>query len=266
MDWYLLGGLAAGAAYLASRGSLRRRHQVAAADAAGLVPVGDLTHLPPALQRTALWALADGGFETRIVHGALSRGQHDLEVTAFDLETLRERRGEWAYLPVEPPFRIAGTVSIVVCEVDRAFPHVLWKRAGRGDDLADDNLIERAGSIAKLARGGLGMPSAYPAELPRALPPAALAVKLPEQWRVYGDPVVVDGLLATGFAATLDRAGRRDLVIELLDNVVIVYPAARDVIGADALADLTHTALAIADGVLACSPALSPRGVEARAE
>jgi hypothetical protein len=262
VDWYLLGGLAAGAMYLASRGSLRRRHQVAAADAAGLVPIADLTHLPPVLQRSALWALADGGFETRVVHGALSRGRHDLDVTAFDLETLRERRGEWAYLPVEPPFRIAGTVSIVVCEVDRAFPHVLWKRAGRGDDLAGDNMIERAGSIAKLARGGLGMPSSYPAELPRSLSPAALGVRLPEHWRVYGDPAVVDALLAGGFAATLDRAARRDLVIELLDGLVIVYPAARDVVGADAFADLTTTALVIVDGVLACSPSLSPRGVE----
>jgi hypothetical protein len=262
VDWYILGGLAAGAMYLASRGTLRRRQQAAAADASGLMPVGDLTHLPLTLQRTALWALADGGFETRVVHGALSRGKHDLDVTAFDLETLRERRGEWAFLPVEPPFRIAGTVSVVVCEVDRAFPHVLWKRAGRGDDLADDNMIERAGSIAKLARGGLGMPSSYPAELPPPLLPAALGVKLPEHWRVYGDPVVVDALLAGGFAATLERAGRRDLVIELLDGLVIVYPAARDVIGADAFADLTTTALVIVDGVLASSPALSPRGVE----
>jgi hypothetical protein len=34
------------------------------------------------------------------------------------------------------------------------------------------------------------------------------------------------------------------------------------VVGADAFADLTTTALVIVDGVLACSPALSPRGVE----
>jgi len=262
VDWYFLGGLAAGAAFLASRGKLRRQQQEAAADASGLVPVGDLTHLPPTLQRSALWALAEGGFEERIVHGVMSRGGEDVDVTAFDLETLRERRGEWAYLPVEPPFRIAGTVSVVVCEVDRAFPHVLWKRAGRGDDLAGDNMIERAGSIAKLARGGLGMPSSYPAELPSALSPTALGVKLPEHWRVYGDPVAVTALCAAGFGATLDQAGRRDLVIELLDQLVIIYPAARDVVGADAFADLTATALAIVDGVLACSPMLSPRGVE----
>jgi hypothetical protein len=262
VDWYFLGGLAAGAAFLASRGTFRRRHQEAAADASGLVPVGDLTHLPPTLQRTALWALAEGGFEGRVVHGALSRGKHDLDVTAFDLETLRERRGEWAYLPVEPPFRIAGTVSIVVCEVDRRFPHVLFKRAGRGDDLLDDDMVERAGSIAKLARGGLGMPSSYAAEMPPTLSPTALDLKLPEHWRAYGDAIAVDALLAAGFATTLEHGSRRDLVIELLDGLVVVYPAARDVVGADAFADLTTTALAIADGVLSCSRALSPRGVE----
>jgi len=261
-DWYFFGGLAAGAAFLVSRGSFRRRHQEAAADASGLVPVGDLTHLPSSLQRTALWALAEGGFETRVVHGALSRGRHDLDVTAFDLETLRERRGEWAYLPVEPPFRIGGTVSVVVCEVDRTFPHALFKRAGRGDDLFDDDMIDRASSIAKLARGGLGMPSSYPAEMPRTLSAAALDITLPENWRVYGDKLAVTELCAAGFGATLDQAGRRDLVIELFDALVIVYPAARDVVGADAFADLTSTALAIVDGVLACSPALSPRGVE----
>jgi hypothetical protein len=261
-DWYLIGGLAAGAVFLASRGTFRRRHQEAAADASGLVPVGGLTHLPASLQRSALWSLADGGFESRVVHGALSRGKYDLEVTAFDLETLRERRGEWAYLPVEPPFRIAGTISIVVCEVERQFPHVLFKRQGRGDDLLNDDLVERASSIAKLARGGLGMPSSYPSELPASLEPVALDVKLPAHWRVYGDRVAVTELLGAGLGATLDASGRRDLVIELIDRLVIVYPAARDVVGPDAFADLTATALAITDGVLACSPALSPRGIE----
>jgi len=261
-DWYLFGGLAASAAYLLSRGSFRRRHQDAAADASGLVPVGGLTHLPPSLQRTALWSLAEGGFEGRVVHGTLSRGKHDLDVTAFDLETLRERRGEWAYLPVEPPFRIGGTISVVVSEVDRRFPHVLFKREGRGDDLFADDLVDRASSIAKLARSGLGMPSSYAAELPKTLAAAALDIALPERWRVYGDPVVVTSLLAAGFGATLERAGRRDLVIELLDALVIVYPAARDVVGADAFGDLTTTGLAIVDGVLACSPGVSPRGIE----
>jgi len=175
-------------------------------------------------------------------------------VTAFDLETLRERRGEWAYLPVDRPFRIGGVVSVVVCEVDRKFPHVLFKRAGRGDELIDDDRIERIGHIAKNARDRLGLARSYPSELPATLPERALDAALPAGWRVYGAAGdLVEQLLAGGFRATLERADRRDLVVELVDDVVVVYPAARDVAGADAFADLTTTALVIVDGVLASS-------------
>jgi len=264
-EWYFLGALAAGFAYLAARGVVRRRGQQAAANASGLAPVRDLSHLPGSLQQTALWSLGDGGFERRVVHGVVSRGAEDIDVTAFDLETLRERRGEWAYLPVEPPFRIGGVVSVVVCEIDRRFPHLLLKRVGHGDDLTDDDPIERAGSIAKAARDGLGLARSHAAELPPALPPAPLEVALPAQWRAYGaDGTVLAELIAAGFGETLARAGRRDLVIELIDALVVVYPAARDVVGADAFADLTSTTLALVDGLLASAPRISPRGIEAR--
>lgn len=261
--WTVFAVLGAGVAYLFGRGAYQRSQQHAAATASGLTPISDLTHLPGALQRTALWPLSDGGFESRIVHGTLSRGAHDIAITAFDFETLRERRGEWAYLPVDRPFRIGGQISVVVCEVDRAFPHLLLKRAGQGDELRADNLIERSGSVAKAARDGLGLPSKYPAELPRTLRAEALAVELPEGWRAYGsDPAPLGELMAHGLASTLVQAGRRDLVIELIDQLIVVYPAAREVIGSDAFGDLTATALALVDGILASSPALSPRGVE----
>jgi hypothetical protein len=263
--WSIFAILGAGAAFLASRGVFRKGSQSAAANAAGLSPAPDLTHLTEALQRTALWTLSDGGFEQRVVHGVLSRNTHDIDVTAFDLETLRERRGEWAYLPVDRPFRIGGLVSVVACEVDRAFPHLLLKRAGVGDDLDGDTAVDRASHIAKVARAGFGMAQSYPAELPKTLSPAALTPALPDQWRAYGDPGVLAELLASGFAATLEKAGRRDLVIELLDTLILVYPAARDVIGADSFADLTATALAVTDGVLAASRPISPRGIESRA-
>jgi hypothetical protein len=253
-------------AFLAVRSTARRRGQEAAADASGLAPVRGLAHLPGALQRTALWTLADGGFERRTVHGVVTRGAEDVGVTAFDLETLRERRGEWAYLPVEPPFRIGGVVSVVACEVDRMLPHVLLKRIGRGDANADDNLLERAGSIAKVARDGLALPRSYAAELPPSLAPAPLDVALPAQWRAYGDRAALAELIGAGLGPVLERAGRRDLVIELIESLVIVYPAARDVVGADAFADLTTTALAIVDGVLASAPRVSPRGVESQSQ
>jgi len=252
-------------ALFAGRGIWRRKDQEAAANASGLIPVRDLTHIPEALQRSALWMLADGGFEQRVVHGVVSRETEDVDVTAFDLETLRERRGEWAFLPVEPPFRIGGVVSVVVGEIDRCFPHYLLKRVGRGDEMVDDNLIERTGHIAKLARDGLGLARSYAAEMPPPLAREALKVALPVDWRAYGpSPGPLVELLANGLGSTLERAGRRDLVVELLDGLVIVYPAARDVVGADAFADLTEMALVVIDGVLASSPRLSPRGVEAK--
>jgi hypothetical protein len=259
----MLGGLALGAGYLAGRSLYRRANQRTAADAAGLRPAADLTHIPSSLQRTALWALAEGGFERRVLHGKLARSGGDVSITAFDLETLRERRGEWAYLPVELPFRIGGIVSIVVCELDRRFAHVLFKRAGRGDRLIDDDRIERLGHIAKNVRDRLGLPRSHPSELPATLPAAPLPVDLPEHWRAYTRATdLVGHWLDHGLRAVLERASRRDLVVELLDRLVVVYPAARDVAGADAFADLTTTALQLADGVLAASPSQSPRGVE----
>jgi hypothetical protein len=263
VPWKLFGGLAVGAAFLAGRLFYRRTQQEAAGHAAGLEPAFDLTHVPQALQRTALWALCDGGFERRVVTGTLAREGGDVDVTAFDLETLRERRGEWAFLPIEPPFRIGGVVSIVVCEVARSFPHILLKRSGRGDELIDDNRIERAGHLAKNVRDRLGIARSYESELPATLPRAALSLALPEHWRAYSAaPELLEPVLANGLRAALVHASRRDLVVELLENIIVVYPAARDVVGSDAFADLTTTALQIVDGVLAGSPALSPRGVD----
>src|SRR5690606_24970430 len=136
----------------------------------------------------------------------------------FDLETLRERRGEWAFLPVEPPFRIGGNMSVAVCEIDRQFAHVLFKRTGRGDDLIDDDRIERIGHIAKNVRDRLGVPRSYASELPPTLPAQPLApaaVSPPEHWRVYSAaPELVDELLGHGLRGVLEQASRRDLVIE----------------------------------------------------
>ncbi|MBX3161681.1 MAG: hypothetical protein KF773_37315 [Deltaproteobacteria bacterium] len=262
MSWYFVGSVAAAFAFLAGRGVFRRRAQEDAASASGLAPALDLSHMPDALRLTALWSLADGGFERRVVHGVVAR-REDVDITAFDLETLRDRRGEWAWLPVEPPYRIGGIVSVVVCQIDRAIPQCLFKREGGGDALADDSQLERLTHLAKAARDRLGVKRSYPAELPPALPAAPLSVALPIGWRAYGaDDRAVAELLAAGFAKTLATAGRRDLVVELVGRLVVVYPAARDVVGADAFADLTDTALAVVDGVLAATPRMSPRGIE----
>jgi hypothetical protein len=249
VDWLFFGVLAAGASLLVGLRVRARGQQLAVADASGLAPVADLSHLPTALQRTALWSLADGGFERRVVHGIVTRVGVEVAVTAFDLETLRERRGEWAYLPVEPPFRLGGVVSVVVCELDRLLPHVLLKRQGRGDALADDETLELV-RVAKLFREGLGVPRSYPADLPPTLAPDAIALELPAEWRAYASTSeAARTLLEPRLVAALARAGRRDLVIETIDSLVVVYPAARGVAGGDSLADLAADALEIVDAL-----------------
>ncbi|HTL37813.1 MAG TPA: hypothetical protein VL326_32000 [Kofleriaceae bacterium] len=260
--WFFI-GVAGLASLLVVRGLIRGTSQSSVARASGLEPLGDLTHVPASLQKTALWALSDGGFERRLVGGILARTGGDVTVTAFDLETMRERRGEWAWLPIEPPFRIAPVVSIVVCDVERAFPHILLKRQGHGDQMNDDNVLERIGNLPKLSRDVLGVGRSYPAELPNPLPPKPASLTLPTGWRAYTEaPDLLGKLLDSGLATALERANRRDLVVELLDRLVVVYPAARDVVGPDQFADLTSTALSIVDGVLAASPALTPRGID----
>ena len=259
MDWLIYGILGAGGAALAGTSMLRRTRHDAFAHASELAPVADLSHLPQALQRTALWSLADGGFEQRAVHGTIRRGDAEIAVTAFDLETLRSRRGEWAYLPVEPPFRIGDLVSVVVCELDRTFPHLLLKRTGRGDKLHDDSLGEISTSLTRLAREALRTARHYPADLPATLAPEPLEIELPEHWRAYGKDI--EPLLRHAeFRGALARTHRRDLVVELIDSLVIVYPAARAIAGADPFADLISSSLALVDAIRAS--VVSPRGVE----
>lgn len=259
MDWLIYSVVAGGGAVLAGTQFLRRNRQEAVALATELEPIDDLSHLPEALQRTALWALSEGGFESRVVHGSVKREGADVAVTAFDLETLRSRRGEWAYLPVEPPFRIGDRVSVVACELDRSFPHLLLKRTGRGDKLHDDGLGEIATSLTRVAREALRVGRNYPSELPPSLAPEPLALELPEHWRAYGQDV--DLLLRhTAFRGALAQTHRRDLVIELIDSLLIVYPAARPIAGADPLADLVTSALALVDAIRVA--VVSPRGVE----
>jgi len=259
VDWLIYGILGAGGAALAGTSMLRRTRLDAFAHASELEPIADLSHLPQALQRTALWALADGGFEQRAVHGTMRRGDADIAVTAFDLETLRSRRGEWAYLPVEPPFRIGDLVSVVACEVDRTFPHLLLKRTGRGDKVHDDSLGEISTSLTRLAREALRTARSYPADVPPGLSPEPLEVELPEHWRAYGKDVA-PLLRHAEFRGALARTHRRDLVVELIDSLVIVYPAARAIAGADPFADLISSALALVDALRVA--VVSPRGVE----
>jgi hypothetical protein len=218
-------GVGGGFAALAVGALMRRRARDEAAAATGLA-AADLSHLPETLQRTALWRLADGGFESGVLAGTMHRGALDVEVTAFELETLRERRGEWAYLPIATPFRIDGVVRVVVFRLARRFPHVLLKRAGVADKLPGRTGFERTVNAAAAARVALGQREGVPAELPDTLPEAPLAVKLPEGWRGHSaDPVFSAAVARDPVSTTLAEEGANDQVVELLDDLVVIYHA-----------------------------------------
>jgi hypothetical protein len=226
-DATFLIGVGAGFAGLGIAAWMRRRARDQAAEATGLLPA-DLSHLPASLQETALWKLADGGFESGVLAGDLHRGNVDVQVTAFELETLRERRGEWAFLPVDRPFRIDGFMRVAVFRFGRRFPHLLLKRSGPADQLPPRTTLERAPNAGAVARAMLGTVERVESELPATLPPASLdgKGKLPEGWRAYGhDAVFLAELMKEPLVSTLAEEGTADEVIELLDDLVVVYHA-----------------------------------------
>lgn len=258
MDWSFLAFVAGGIALLAwrARGEVAQRGE--RGERTGLAPARDLSHLPPGLLGSALWQLCDGGFERRVLRGTMSSGTADIEVTAFDLETLRERRGEWAYLPVERPFRIRGVVTVAVCELPGPLPHLMCKREGRGDDLRPDDWLERETSVTKGARDALGLEHKQAAELPSGLAASARVVPGVTGWRAYAsDEVMFGELMRGGLAEVLADVEMRDLVIELVDHALIAYPATRDALGTQSFAELCDAAVRAASAVkkaLAPSP------------
>lgn len=263
MDWSLLAILGGGAAVLAWQRRNDRQHRDERELTTGLAPASDLTHLPSGLSGTALWTLSDGGFESRVLRGTLSQGIVDTEITAFDLLTLRERRGEWAFLPVQRPFRIRGVVTVVVCELPGPMPHLLCKRDGRGDDLAPDDRLERESSLAKSARSRLGLPHHHPAELPPGLRGALAPTTVAQSWRAYvGDEVHYALLLRAGLREALAGVQLRDLVIEVVDHVLVAYPATRDALSNDGFTELCHAAVRVTAAIKSAHET-SPSGRDA---
>lgn len=223
-DLVFLLGVGGGFAGLGVAAYLRKRARDAAAEATGLSPAG-LAHLPESLQRTALWKLADGGFESGGLAGTIYRSGLGIEVTAFELETLRDRRGEWAYLPVAKPFWLDGRIRVVVFRLPRAFPHVVLKRKGPADQLPDRTALERVINPAAGARVLLGQNEGVAAELPSTLRAATVDVVLPPDWRAYGDADLAQKLARDPLLPILADDGEEDQVIELLDDLVVMYQA-----------------------------------------
>jgi len=263
--------LIAGGVALLALGALRRRSVAdSRAHRFGMRPLDDLTQLPSELGRTALWSLCDGGFERSPVGGRLSLHAHDVDVSVFGLESLRARRGEWAYLELEPPFRLSSPLLVVACRLPRQLPHVLIKRSGPGDDIGD-RPFEGMSSLPAAVRTNLHMGRSVPADPVPALgrePVARMTPMATEgEWRVWSAAADEARALVGSDAGWLDRLGGElllgeELVIELLGPLVLVYPASAGELEEPRAEALLAAATAVCERLLASTPTLGPRGVD----
>jgi len=290
-DWMFLALLGGGFGLLAL--GARRRAAVTRRRSArlGMTARPDLSRVPAELQRTVLWSLCEGGTERSVVGGRLSLATHDLDVTCFDLEDLRAKRFEWAWLDVEAPFRLHTPLTVVACTVSLTLPHLLLKRSGPADRI-EPREHERpsaahavAGSRAAAAASAAGdlfdavttglatraaltlADSRCAAEQPPStLSRDTLEVAIDGPWRAWAGPgdSPEDARLVSALADGLERdAHGGEYVVETLGPLIVVYAASGGPRSEHGLEEQVELAVGVCERALLAVPDLRPRGVGA---
>jgi hypothetical protein len=150
----------------------------------------------------------------------------------------------------------------------------MFKRRGPADQLPERTAYERGANLAAGARVLLGGGEGKESEMPATLPPTPLDVALPDGWRVYSaDPVFVAALAKEPLITTLAEEGSTDEVIELLDDLIVIYQARAHRIRDFGDAGPTpwprmaqyiiDDGLQIVDAVTRLTASIDPRGVHA---
>jgi hypothetical protein len=290
VDWLFLALMAGGLGSLAI-GARRRAAGTGRRSARlGMTPRADLTRIPAEMQRTVLWTLCDGGTERSVVGGRLSLAAQDIDVTCFDLEDLRRKRFQWAWLDVAAPFRLHTPLTVVACTVPRRLPHLLIKRAGPADRIEPRDhersesrtalvttrgaaVAGAAGDLLDAATTGLATRAAFKlvefgnaAEAPpRTLARDTLAVEIDGPWRAWAGPDAGEDIrrlvAALGHGLEID-ARDRELVVETLGPLVLAYAASGGPLAEGDIEDLVDAAVGVCERALAATPDLGPRGVE----
>ncbi len=254
----LLGG---GIAFLTSGALVSSRTRARRAGRLGMRPRPDLSHLSVDLQRSALWAISDGGNERAVVGGTASLRRHDIPVTVFDLEPLRIVRGEWAYLAVDRPFRAAAHTTVVACSMPREFPQLLLKRAGAADivEARPADLASMSASIREV----FGIQRGLAADRPPRLPAATCEGVVAAPWRVWAeDPPTARRMIDDAVASRMASLPRGfEPVIEVVGNLVLVWSASPAPLPEATVRAAIDVAEAFCERALEISPELTPRGV-----
>jgi hypothetical protein len=185
-----------------------------------------LESLPAELQQSVLFRIAGGGHERDVITARPVLAEESVPFTAFDFELHRDVRGEWAYLDVDRPFRLHGPTSVLAYELPVRCAHVVIKRAGPADTI-EDQPLERYRSIAHTVRDASALEHASPIEAGE-LAPESEGFGPADRWRVWiADPEQARSILPPRLRGYLisPASGDRELVIELIGRLALLYPA-----------------------------------------
>ena len=249
---YFIAAIIAAIAFLIGRDRWRHQRHLATADAYGLLPARtDIAHLPACLQDTVLFLVADGGHERDVLLGTLSlapegenegdgdgdgqsepgdeaTSETDIPVTVFDFQFQRDVRGEWGYLDAHPRFRIFSPLTVVAFQLPQELPHLLLKRRGRAEVIAEDGL-DRYSSPVDVVRDISTIERAIAVPPPASLPrepetPTALSA---DYLLWTGQSSWASDLLDADLTAFLRTPAfmAREVVVEALGSLLLVYCA-----------------------------------------
>ncbi len=260
----LLVVIALGFGFLFVRHRFRARDRRELARRRGLhYALRGLEELPAALQDTVLFTLADGGHERDVVSGDLELAEQQVPFAGFELTFQRDVRGEWAYLATEPPFRLHSPLTVLTYQLPAEFAHLLLKRRGQSERLAESpDEIYR--SVASVAREASGIDRAVTVEPPPALGRAPVARPASRDYLIWAESREQAELLlppSTIEHLESEAAGDRELVIELLGPLLVVYCASAGALSVDDTATLADFADELCRRLIIATAPLGPRGV-----
>ncbi len=187
-----------------------------------------LRQAPPELQQTVLFLVSDGGHERDVLVGGLLLAEEHVTFIGFDMTFQRDVRGEWAFLATDPPFRLFSPATVLLHQLPRKFAHMVVKRCGRADAIGDE-ISELYKSFASIAREMSIIDRVIAVPPPPGIGRTPIEIPaLAAEYRVWAaDPEQARAILTeetSGYLQSL-AAGGRELVIELLGSIVLVYCA-----------------------------------------
>jgi len=257
--------IAAGFGVLFVRHRVRVERRKRLAERRGLrYELRGLQEVPAEFQQTVLFRVADGGHERDVLSGDIVVQEESVRNFGFELGFQRDVRGEWAFLATEPPFRLFSPATVLVYQVPRRFAHLVVKRCGRADAISEE-VTEVYKSLASIAREMTIIDRVIAVPAPAAIGRSPIEhAALAAEYRVWAESPEQARMILTNDTSRYLKslaAGGREIVVELLGSLMVVYCASDASLAEEDALALGTFADELCRQVLANTPRLTPRGV-----